>query len=155
ITTMAGSGTAAFTGDGGQAVSAAFNNPRGIAVDTQGNVYVADKLNHRIRRVSLDGTVITVAGSGTPGFSGDGGSPISAQLNQPEDVWVDAAGTLYIADSSNHRIRKVAGGVISTVAGSGGPGFTGGFNGDGILATNAQLNCPTSILVDAGGNIFI
>jgi uncharacterized protein (TIGR03437 family) len=156
INTFAGNGAAAFGGDGLSAFSASLNNPRGIAVDSQGNVYIADTLNHRIRRVNLSGTISTVAGNGTAGFAGDGGAAVNAQLNQPEDVFVDGGGNLFIADSSNHRIRKVTpGGIISTYAGSGGPGFTGGYNGDGIQATSAQFNRPTSVVMDAGGNLFI
>ena len=156
INTVAGNGVAGFSGDGAFATSAALNSPRGTAFDSQGNMYIADRFNHRIRRVTASGIITTVAGTGTAGFSGDGGPAVNAQLNQPEDVWVDAGGTLYIADSSNHRIRRVTtGGTISTVAGSGGPGFTGGFAGDGGAATSAQLNRPTGLVVDAGGNIFI
>jgi uncharacterized protein (TIGR03437 family) len=152
ITTMAGNGAAAFSGDNGQAILASLNSPRGVAVDSQGNIYVADTLNHRIRRVGVSGTITTAAGNGTAGFSGDGGQATNAQLNQPEDIWVDASGNLYIADSSNHRIREVtAGGMISTIAGIG----SFGYNGDGIAATSAQLNRPTSIVLDAAGNLFI
>jgi uncharacterized protein (TIGR03437 family) len=152
ITTFAGSGVAGFSGDNVPATSAALNSPRGVAFDAQGNIYVADRFNHRVRRISAAGMISTVAGTGTAGFSGDGGPATSAQLNQPEDVWVDAGGTLYIADSSNHRIRRVStGGTIITVAGTG----TDSYNGDGGAATSAHLNRPTSVVVDGSGNIYV
>jgi uncharacterized protein (TIGR03437 family) len=152
ISTIAGTGAAAYAGDGVFASQAPLNNPRGIAVDAQGNIYIADTLNHRIRRFSVGGVITTVAGNGTGGFAGDGGLAINASLNQPEDVWIDAAGNLYIADSSNHRVRRVSpSGIISTIAGIG----SFGYNGDGIAATSAQLNRPTGVVVDASGNVFI
>ena len=135
ITTIAGTGTAGSSGDGGQATSAQLNRPRGVAIDAQGNVYVADENAHRVRKVS-GGIITTVAGTGTAGFSGDGGQATSAQLKGPTGVAVDAQGNLYIADYGNNRIRKVSGGIISTVAGTG----TAGSTGDGGQATSAQLN---------------
>jgi uncharacterized protein (TIGR03437 family) len=152
ITTIAGNGVAGFSGDNVPATTTALSSPRGVAFDAQGNMYIAERFNHRIRRVSAGGIITTAAGTGAAGFSGDGGPAANAQLNQPEDVWVDAGGTLYIADSSNHRIRRVTpSGTISTVAGVG----SFGFSGDGGAATGAQLNRPTSLVVDAGGNIFV
>ena len=109
ITTLAGTGTAGFSGDGGQATSAQLNFPFGVAVDAQGSLYVGDQLNNRVRKVS-GGIITTVAGTGTAGFSGDGGQATSAQLNQALGVAVDAQGSLYIADDGNHRVRKVSGG---------------------------------------------
>jgi len=150
ISTVAGTGTAGSTGDGGQATSAQLNNPYGIAVDAQGNLYIADTLNNRIRKVS-GGNISTVAGSGTAGYSGDGGQATSAQLNSPFDVAVDGQGNLYIADGANNRIRKVSGGIISTIAGTG----TAGFSGDGGQATSAQLKAPFSVAVDAQTNLYI
>ena len=150
ISTVAGTGTAGYTGDGGQATSAQLNNPYGVAVDSQGNVYIADTLNNRVRKVS-GGIISTVAGTGTAGYSGDGGQATSAQLNQPMAAAVDGQGNLYIADYVNQRIRKVSGGLITTVAGTG----TAGFSGDGGQATSAQLNSPFSVAVDAGGNLYI
>jgi uncharacterized protein (TIGR03437 family) len=152
IATIAGNGVAGFSGDNGQATAASLSSPRGIAFDAQGNIYIADRFNHRVRRVTPSGTITTFAGTGVAGFSGDGGLAANAQLNQPEDIWIDAGGTVYIADSSNHRIRRVAvNGIITTVAGVG----IDSFNGDGIPAVNAQLNRPTSLVVDASGNIFL
>src|SRR5207253_2019957 len=118
ISTVAGTGTAGYSGDGGQATSAQINNPYGVAVDAQGNVYIADSLNNRVRKVS-GGVISTVAGTGTAGYSGDGGQATSAQLNFPIAVAVDGQGNLYIADLVNQRIRKVSAGIISTVAGNG------------------------------------
>jgi len=139
ISTVAGNGTAGFSGDGGLATSAQLHHPNGLAMDAAGNVYIADIINSRIRKVTPGGVISTVAGSGTGGFSGDGGPATSAQLARPYGVALDAAGNLYIADLGNRRIRKVTpGGVISTVAGSG----TGGSSGDGGPATWAQLSYP-------------
>ena len=134
ITTVAGNGSAGYSGDGGPATSAQLSLPAGVAVDGSGNLYIADSGNNRIRKVSATGIITTVAGNGSPGYSGDGGPATSAQLNQPAGVAVDASGNLYIADSSNNRIRKVsATGIITTVAGN---GFDG-YSGDGGPATSA------------------
>jgi hypothetical protein len=150
----AGSGTGAFSGDGGPATSAQLSEPAGAAVDAAGNLFIADQLNNRVRKVTAaTGVITTVAGTGTAGFSGDGGPASSATLSGPSGVAVDAAGNLFIADVNNHRVRKVAAatGVITTVAGTGIPGFAG----DGGPATSAQLDFPTSVAVDGAGNLFI
>ena len=139
IATVAGNGTQGFSGDNGPASSAQLYLPSRIAVDSAGNLYIADSENNRIRKVS-NGVIITVAGSGTRGFSGDNGPATSAQLNAPTGVAVDSAGNLYIADSGNNRIRKISNGVITTVAGNG----TQGFSGDNGPATSAQLSYPTA-----------
>ena len=163
ITTVAGDGSENYGGDDGLAVEAQLQGPIGVAIDGQGNIYIADANNNRIRKViAATGIITTVAGSGPTGhgnggFSGDGGPASDAQLNYPTRVSVDAAGNLYIADSYNHRIRKInATGAITTVAGSGstGPG-NGGFSGDGGLAINAKLNFPTGVAEDGEGNIYI
>jgi trimeric autotransporter adhesin len=123
-------------------------------VDPVGNLYIADYFNHRIRMVS-HGVITTVAGNGTPGFSGDNGPATSAQLYDPEGVAVDSASNLYIADKGNSRIRKVSGGVITTVAGSGPTGLTGGgFSGDNGPATSARLYSD-GVAVDSAGNLYI
>jgi uncharacterized protein (TIGR03437 family) len=150
IATVAGNGMEGFSGDNGPATSAQMGQPVGIAVDAAGNLYIADQGNNRIRKVS--GRVIaTVAGNGTAGFSGDGGPATAAQLSNPAGIAVDSAGNLYIADSYNQRIRKVSGGVITTVAGSG----TFGLIGDNGPATSAWLNFPQGVAVDAAGNLYI
>ena len=150
ITTAAGTGMLGGTGDNGPATSAQFNQPQGVAVDSAGNLYIADTGNGFIRKVS-NGVITTVAGSGGPGFIGDNGPATSALLYFPEGVAVDSAGTLYIADSANQRIRKVSNGVITTVAGNG----TQGFSGDNGPATSAELNFPSGVAVDSAGNLYI
>jgi len=147
ISTVAG-----VSDDGHSAMSAQFFFPNSIAVDQNGNVYVADTDIHRIRKITPDGTLITVAGNGTPGYSGDGGAATSAQLYYPAGITVDSAGNLYIADTRNQRVRKVGpNGVITTVAGNGG----GNGDGDGGPALQAQLIEPGSVAVDGSGNVYI
>ncbi|MHB1021279.1 MAG: Ig-like domain repeat protein [Acidobacteriaceae bacterium] len=156
ITTVAGTiGHPGYSGDGGAATSAELNTPEGVAFDNNGDLYIADTGNNRIREVdATTGNISTVAGTGTAGFSGDGGAATSAQLNAPWDVTVSAAGDLYIADQNNNRIRMVAAsnGNISTVAGS---GATPGSNGDNGPATAAQLNIPENVALDPAGNLYI
>ena len=153
IFTIAGTGTLGFSGDGGPAVQAHLNLPQGIALDAAGNLYIADIRNHRIRKIDTDGNIFTIAGTGTPGFSGDGGPATAAQLIGPSGVAVDATGNIYIADRNTQQIRKVGiDGNISTVAGGGNP--NSGI-GDGGPATAAQLSGPSSVAVDAAGNIYI
>ncbi|HEX5000694.1 MAG TPA: hypothetical protein VFY29_20895 [Terriglobia bacterium] len=152
ISTIAGTGTAGFSGDGGPAVNAMLTFPSDIALDASGNLFVADSSDNRVRKIDSDGTITTVAGTGTSGFSGDGGPATSAKLSSPYGVAVDASGTLFIADFGNQRVRKVSpGGVISTVAGTG----TAGFSGDGGPAVNALLRGPTAVAVDSLGNLYI
>jgi hypothetical protein len=114
ISTVAGNGSNGNSGDGGPAISAQFNMPNGVVVDSAGNLFIADSFNSSIRKVTPAGVISTVAGNGFPGFSGDGGPATSAQLSMPYDVAVDSAGNLFIADSANDRIRKVAGPSVST-----------------------------------------
>ena len=154
ITTVAGNGTAEFGGDGGPATEAQIDWPFGLAVDSTGSLFIADFENGRVRKVDVrTGTSTTVAGNGTIGGGGDGGPAASAQLLGPASLAVDASGNLYIADSANQRIRRVAArtGIITTVAGDG----AGEFGGDGGPATDAQLNQPTGLAFDASGNLFI
>jgi sugar lactone lactonase YvrE len=152
ISTVAGNGTRSFSGDGGDAMLAQLYFPYGVALDAAGNLFMADTVNHSVRKVDVGGTITTVAGTGTQGFSGDGAAATTARLSRPQRVRLDAAGNLYIADRSNHRIRKVdATGMITTVAGNGTPGFSG----DGGAATAAQLRDPFGVALDAAGNLYI
>jgi uncharacterized protein (TIGR03437 family) len=151
ITTIAGTGTAGYTGDGGSAANAQVNQPAGLATDTSGNIYVADTLNHAVREITPTGNITTIAGTGVQGYAGDGGSAMGAQLRFPSGVAVDQAGNIYIADTGNHVVRKIINGTITTLAGNGFPGF----NGDGGQAASAQLNRPLAVAVDAAGNVYI
>jgi uncharacterized protein (TIGR03437 family) len=152
LTVIAGSGAYGYAGDGGAARKARFNQPAAIARDNAGGLYVADQANQRVRKITPDGVVYTVAGNGLAGSSGDGGPAIAARLNFPSGVAIDAAGNLYIADSGNHRVRMVApNGLISTVAGTG----EAGFNGDNGNATRARLDTPGGLAADSAGNLYI
>ncbi|MGE7271105.1 fibronectin type III domain-containing protein [Brevibacillus panacihumi] len=152
ISTVAGMGTSGYSGDGGPATSAQLNYPNGVTVDSNGNLYIADSSNHRIRKVDTSGTISTVAGNGNLGYSGDGGPATWYTLNGPTGVAVDGSGNLYIADNSNNRIRKVdVSGMISTIAGTG----KDGYSGDGGPATSAQLRSPYGVVVESNGNLYL
>jgi hypothetical protein len=152
ISTLAGTGEADYGGDDGPAVSARLNYPRGVAVDGEGAVYVADAGNHRVRKVAADGEISTFAGTGVAGAGGDGGLATAAELDRPYGVAVDGTGAVYIADAGNHRIRKVAAdGTISTFAGTG----EAGSEGDGAAAESAQLNGPHAVAVDSADVVYI
>jgi sugar lactone lactonase YvrE len=154
ITTVAGDGVSGYSGDSGEATLAKLDQPDGVAVDTSGDLYIADTWNNAVRKVVLSSdTISTIAGNGSTGFSGDGGLAVSATLNAPKGVVVDSSGHLYIADTYNNRIREVdlLGGTINTIAGR----ASQGSQGDGGLATAAQLNSPQSLALDAAGNLFI
>ena len=151
ISTLAGNATPGFAGDGGAAASAELSSPNGMAFDSSGNLYIADSVNNRIRKIS-GGNISTVAGNGTQGFTGDKAAATSAELFAPSGVTLDSAGNLYIADTGNHVIRMVAtSGTITTIAGNN----TGGYAGDGGAAVNANLEFPASVAVDSSGNIYI
>ena len=159
IYTMAGNGNAAFEGDEGPAVQASLHAPEGLAVDSTGTVYVADTLSLRVRYITTDGVIHTLAGSGVAGYSGDGGQGAAANVDQPTSVAVDQAGNVYFTDAGNGLVRKVTpAGVISTVAGTPLP-TTPGVHiiplGDGGPATQAGLIAPKTVLVDAAGNLYI
>ena len=155
INTVVGNGSLGFSGDGGAANKAILNQPTGIAVDSSGNLYIADSENYRVRKAASgggSGAISTIAGNGGLAYSGDGGQAIKAQLNSPQAVAADSAGNLYIADTANNVVRKVtAAGVISTLAGNG----TVGSGGDGAAATAAQLNAPQGLAADSSGNVYI
>lgn len=153
VNTYAGNGTAGFSGDGSAAVNAQLNGPAGIAIDSSGNLYVADQVNNRVRKITKDGNITTVAGNGTAGYTGDNAAATNAELSSPQGVAVDSSGNLFIADSGNHVIRKVSGNNITTVAGFNliGPGYSG----DNGPATNAQLWTPSAVAVDASGKLYI
>ena len=152
VTTVAGNGTPTYSGDGGPALDAGFS-PFDIAFDNQGNLYVADFLDNRIRKIAPDGTISTVAGTGVAGYAGDGGPATSALLAGPTGVATDSAGNLYIADNGNFGVRRVnVNGVITTIAGTA-AGYIPS-TGDGGLATEAQID-PLRIAVDPAGNVYV
>ena len=165
ITRVAGISPPGYSGDGGPATDAQLSQPGGIAVDGAGNLFIADVGNRRVRKVSADGIITTVAGNGVPGFSGDGGPALDAQFSLPAALAVDGMGNLFILDWGNtyspadapgllagNRVRRVSSdGMITTVAGTGVPGFSG----DGGPATDAQLKLPGGIAADSAGNLFI
>lgn len=151
ITTFAGNGLIGAP-DGVPATESSLNAPRGVAVDSNGSVYIADTGNNRIRKVPPDGVITTIAGTGVEGFRGDGGPAINANLNAPYGIAVDAVGNVYFSDFGNHRVRKinVSTGIITSVIGG---GF--GFSGDGGPATSAKLNSPRGVAIDAASNLFV
>jgi sugar lactone lactonase YvrE len=152
ITTIAGTGIAGDSGDGGPAVAAALIVPRGLAVDDRGDLFIADAGRHRVRRVDATGTITTLAGSGVSGSGGDGGPATAAQLDAPEALALDRSGNLFIADTGNNRVRRVAlDGSITTVAGNG----AFGFSGDGGKATAARLALPRGLVTDPRGLLYI
>jgi hypothetical protein len=151
ICTLAGNGSNGFAGDGGTATNAELSYPVAVAADAAGNVYIADQDNNRIREVSTNGTISTVAGNGVAGYQGDGRKATNANLNAPTGVAVDSSGSLYIADRGNNIIRKVTGGIIHTIAGN----QVNGFSGDGGTATVASLSQPQGVAVDGLGNVYI
>lgn len=151
ISTVAGNGMVGWSGDGGPATEAQLSNPQGVAVDAEGNIYIADYSNNRIRKVNSEGIISTIAGNGSVGFDGDDGPAIEASLETPQSVWADEAGNVFISDVGNDRVRKIdANGIISTIAGTGNLGY----NDDGVPATEADLYYPLDVTVDPEGNLF-
>ena len=144
ISNVAGTGFVGAAGDGGQATAAELSSPFDVAVTDDGGFLIADTGNSRIRKVAPDGTISTVAGNGTAGFSGDGGVPTAAQLNRPEGVESKGGNDFLIADSQNHRVRMVQGGIMKTRAGNG----TNAFAGDGGDPQSASVNWPVDVMVD-------
>lgn len=152
LTPIAGTGTPGFGGDRGPATEAFLRQPYDVRLDSQGNVYIADYGNNRVRKVTRDGKIQTVAGTGEQGYSGDGGPAIAAQLNGPYGIFVDAEDRLLIADSFNHVVRRVNNdGTITTIFGSGRQGYSG----DGGQASAASFDTPQSLYVDDGGRTYI
>ena len=152
ITTVAGNGVRGSSGDGGHATAAQLNGPIGVALDTAGNIYIADYGVSKIRMIAgSTGNITTIAGDGVYGYSGDGGHATAAQLSGPRGIALDLAGNIYIADTNNNRIRMVTGstGIITTIAGNG----NSGYSGDNGPATAAQLNGPIGVALDTAGNI--
>jgi uncharacterized protein (TIGR03437 family) len=152
ITTIAGTGLPGYSGDGGPANRAALNGPRGLALDRFGNLYLADSGNHVIRRVAPSGTIATVAGNGFKGGRGDGGPASAAQFDTPSGIAAGVLDDLFVADSGNHRIRRIsATSIVSTYAGTG----TAGFAFDGSAAVFSHLSDPRGLAIDSAGNLFI
>ena len=154
ITTIAGTGTQGFSGDAGPATAATFDSPQGLVLDSANNLYLADTHNQRIRRIdATTGLVTTIAGTGSPGFSGDDALATAAQLNLPTALALDATGNLYLADTGNHRIRRISAttGIITTIAGTG----TQGFSGDAGPATSASIDSPTGLAFDSTNNLYL
>ncbi len=150
ITTIAGGGTVGL-GDGGDATACELNHPIGIAVDASGSIYIGDRDNHRIRKISTSGIVTTIAGTGSAGFSGENGPATDAKIYAPYGLCIDISGNIYFTDNGNSRIRKIStSGIITTIAGGGTSGL-----GDGGPATNAELYGPAGVVVDAVGNVYI
>ena len=154
ISTFAGNGLAGFSGDGGPATAAQINNPFGVVRGPDGNIWFCEYTGQRVRKVTADGKIHTVAGSGQKGYSGDGGPALQATFNLPHEIRFDRAGDLYIVDMGNHAVRKVdlKSGVITTFAGTG----KAGYSGDGGPAKDATFKQPHSIQFDPAGNhLFI
>jgi hypothetical protein len=139
-------GVCGFNGDGIQATQADLNAPYGLALDSTGNLYIADSLNNRVRKVNTSGVISTTAGAGTCGFSGDGGPATSAKLCVPMGLALDTKGNFYLGDAGNYRVRTVnSGGTISTFAGMGNRGY----NGNGLLATQTNIDSPVGFAISS------
>lgn len=152
ISTVAGTGEQGFAGDRGPATSAELNYPEGVVIDAQGDLYIADTDNNRVRKVDTAGTISTIAGTGASGYNGDNIPATNALLAYPTAVAVDTGGNVYISEHAGNRIRKVdSAGIITTFAGTG----HSGYNGDNILATTAQVNYPWGLALDTNGNLYI
>jgi RHS repeat-associated protein len=152
INTIAGTGTAGFSGDGGPATQAELNNPTGIAFSPDGSLYFSDFFNNRIRKIDRNGVITTIAGTGTAGFSGDGGPATQAQLNIPWSLTIGRDGSIYFVDDGNNRVRRISpDGIITTVAGTGSPGFSG----DGGPATQAQIGGACRVRIGPDGSLYV
>jgi sugar lactone lactonase YvrE len=152
ISTVAGTGTAGYSGDNGIAIAAELNRPHYLAFDNIGNLYITDWGNNRIRKVSNSGIITTIAGIGMPGHSGDNGPATAAKVNEPYGIAIDGLNNIYFADFGSNYVRKIdPSGVITTIAGTG----IFGYNGDGIPAISAELNQPCGIALDKSGNLYV
>jgi sugar lactone lactonase YvrE len=151
-TIFAGTGESGYSGDNGPAAQAKLEHPSDVFAAANGSVYIADNRNHRIRRVDTNNVITTIAGAGDPAYAGDGHQSFSSRLNDPRGTFADMTGNIFIADTANHRVRKIdPSGIITTVAGNGLPGFSG----DNEPATAASLHYPTSVFADAAGALYI
>jgi sugar lactone lactonase YvrE len=152
ISTIAGTGVAGYSGDGGQAIQAQLNTPNDVVTDDNGNIYISDYRNNRIRKIDANGVITTIAGNGTQGYSGDWGMATNAALNRPALMDIDSYGEIYFADYGNNRIRKILkNGTVVTIAGNG----VAGMSGDGGPAIMAQLNSPIGVSVGSDGNLYV
>ncbi len=150
ISTIAGTGLAGYTGDGGPATAARLNQPIGISIDNAGDLFICDDGNNVIREINTAGIITTIAGTGTAGFSGDGGPATAAMMSDPGELALDNAGNLYVSDRGNYRIRKISStGIITTIAGG-----TSGYYGDGGPATAAWLDFVCGLSLDNSGNLY-
>jgi sugar lactone lactonase YvrE len=157
ITTVVGTGTAGYNGDGSQATAAELYGPTILQFDISNNLYICDTHNSVIRKViTSTGIITTIAGNGTAGFSGDEGAATAAELNIPEGMTLDSLGNIYLSDALNNRVRKInTAGIIVTIAGIGPSAASGSYGGDGGLAINAQLNVPAGLALDSHNNLYI
>ncbi|MBU0944239.1 MAG: PKD domain-containing protein [Proteobacteria bacterium] len=152
IDTIAGNGSQGFSGDSGPAINASFDHMEGVTIDAEGNIFLVDKSNYRIRKIDEDGIISTIIGNGVRAYSGDGGLAVNARIGFASHITTDRKGNIYFNDYYYNVVRKIdTNGIVTTIAGNG----TSGFSGDNGSATDAQLNAPRSLAIDTGGNVYI